>query len=649
MCKEAQLIRCVKDAGGIAPDALAEHLGIKPRTVRCRIKQANESLGGIANVTYDRATQLYRLDINDETALEQWLATCGGACGAQAPDSPRERAAYLLNDLLMRTDWITLDELSSALYVSRACVSNALVDAEKELSRFDLTIKRRPHYGIKVEGSELNRRICMADVVLDGLRHSSGFGGEELLPDLSAVAASVERALADSGFQINPVVYQNLLVHVAIAIARIRSGANMTANPACAGRLSGANALQAAHAIAGCLSTDFDVELPEEEVTYIAIHLAGKQVIPDLEGIGPQGDSSEPSVIPDEAWQVVADMLECVRRTSHFDFRDDIELRMNLVKHVVPLSVRLRYRMHIENPLLSDIKTRYPLAYAMASDASTVLTERYGSTPSEHEVGYIALSFALALERKRTEMPKKNILIVCASGVGSARLLAYRYRQDFNATVGEIQTCDVSRVGEVDFSSIDYAFTTVPLNHELPVPTCQVSCFLDGEDMAHVREFLTLGDYRASEGIASCFDAKLFYADVPGGTKSEVLEAMCQKARRTLDITEDLASLVQEREDAAVTSIGNGVAIPHPMHPVTDRTVVAIGIPHHPVDWGVSQVKAVFLILVSKGAHDNLEEFYMSLFDVLNSERIISDLALNRDFDRFLASVQSAGDNGTPR
>lgn len=75
--------------------------------------------------------------------------------------------------------------------------------------------------------------------------------------------------------------------------------------------------------------------------------------------------------------------------------------------------------MKLKNPLLKDIKARFPMAYAIALHSSSILTERYGHELKDDEVGYLALAFALAIERQNTELPKKNILIVCASGKGS--------------------------------------------------------------------------------------------------------------------------------------------------------------------------------------------------------------------------------------
>ena len=70
----------------------------------------------------------------------------------------------------------------------------------------------------------------------------------------------------------------------------------------------------------------------------------------------------------------------------------------------------------MKNPILQDIKREYPLAYEMATQACSVLQDVSPNPIKEDEIGYIAVSFALALERQKAkEWAPKNILIVCAS------------------------------------------------------------------------------------------------------------------------------------------------------------------------------------------------------------------------------------------
>ena len=82
--------------------------------------------------------------------------------------------AYLVGDLLSRTDWITLDDLAQMMFVSRNVISSDLKRATAMLERFGLSLDRRPHYGVRVSGSEMSRRLCLANLTLDGVVDRGG-------------------------------------------------------------------------------------------------------------------------------------------------------------------------------------------------------------------------------------------------------------------------------------------------------------------------------------------------------------------------------------------------------------------------------------------------------------------------------------------
>jgi lichenan operon transcriptional antiterminator len=83
---------------------------------------------------------------------------------------------------------------------------------------------------------------------------------------------------------------------------------------------------------------------------------------------------------------------------------------------------------------------------------------------SEGEIGYLALIFALALEQqKNPDYSKYNILIVCSSGQGRARLLMYKYQQTFGKYINQIYLCNQFELNGFDFSKVQYVFTTIPI------------------------------------------------------------------------------------------------------------------------------------------------------------------------------------------
>lgn len=667
---DSQIVRYVLANPGISSADLSQHFDVSERTIRTYVKRANERLDGFACLVKKNRGG-YSVKVTDGPALNAWLESMHMNI-ARGNMQPEDRVAYLLNDLLDRTDWVTVDELCHALCVSRPTVSGDLKRVEERLEEFGLKIEKRPHYGIRVIGEELSRRLCLASSVVESLAREEAATGKALpgggdktsivegaqagpcrMTSLDKIAKIVDAAVDEFDFQINSLTYQNLLVHISIALMRIQEGNYVPVDLGANSCICDDRVADVAAGIAARIKDELGVELPESERSYIAIHLAGKEMIADSDTAleGKEGEETG-LVISEEVWSVVTQMLEVVWKSFRYDFRDDLELRMNLARHIVPLVVRLRYHLHIDNPILTDIRRRYPLAYSMALDSSAVLAEHYGATLSENEVGFIAMAFALSLERHRTELPKKNILVVCASGRGSARMLEYRYRQEFGAYVDSIQTCDVAHVSKADFSKIDYVFTTVPLREALPVPVRQIEFFFDDAEVREVRRLLSTREPDALDpSFAARFSKQLFFAHKTFASKKEALVFLCKQMEGTGRVAENFSELVMRREDCVATSFGNEVAMPHPLEPVCDRSFAAVTLLDEPLDWGNGSVKAIFMVAISTEDNDELGGMFDVLAEAFNDADGISKLMQEQSYEALmdLFAAHSRARAGTDR
>ena len=640
--KLERLIAILRKEGSITPDELARRLGVSVRTVRTYVNRVNALL---ANADRGRegsaqtgriemhSASVYRLSSEDDSTLaalaHQEQDSVRASDAYAVPATSEERISYLINDLLNRADWITIDDLAQILFVSRSTVSEDLKEVGERLARFDLSLERRPRYGIRVNGSELKRRLCLAANVAEG--SAEGQGGEPFAAEIVAgIDECVREAIDSTDFQINSIAYQNLLVHIAVAVMRIRENCYVPMEREQLERILQSREFPVAREVAQRIEARFAVQLPVEEVAYISIHLAGRQRLFFSD------DAPENSlVISDEVWDVVRAMVERVWESFRFDFRNDFELRMTLAQHVVPLSVRLKFHMRMDNPLLPEIKNRYPLAYAMAVEAAAVLADAYNARLSEEETGYIALAFALALERQKTGNGKKNILIVCASGAGSAHLLEHRYRREFGSYLDRIETCDVASIDRVDLLGIDYVFTTVPLDKTLPVPVQEVTFFLDDADLNCVRQVLR--SEQVAPSVFSYFDRTLFFPHLDCRTKQSAIDTLCAAAIRERSAPANLRELVWRREEFGCTSFGNHVAMPHPMMACTDETFVCVGLTDRDIEWmpGVP-VRAIFLVCVSRREGKDLQDFYDRMARLLTSEEAIDKLISQQSFEVLL-------------
>lgn len=169
----AQLVVLVRDAEGVKPEEASAKLGVSTRTIRKYVTRVNDMLQGVASIELVHG-EGYHLHVEKPRELDAWLASQDGERLGLACKTPQERVSYLLNVLLLRTDWIKLAELSQSLFVSKSALSGDLKKVEDQLRPYGLELEKRSHYGVRVTGPEMSRRLCLANAAIKSV-NSLGF------------------------------------------------------------------------------------------------------------------------------------------------------------------------------------------------------------------------------------------------------------------------------------------------------------------------------------------------------------------------------------------------------------------------------------------------------------------------------------------
>lgn len=671
----SELVLYLAEHGSITTDDAVRRYEVSVRTVRACIKTANERLAGIAAIVYERAFGAYVLEVHDQQAFDSWRARAVALAKTWGDhDEPEGRLLYLLSDLLLRNTWVTIAHYSDSLYVSAQSISADIKRAEDFMGTYGLKLLRKPHYGVMVEGPEISRRLCLASVastsdpadstLSNGQTPAAGIFDHDLVSDVQCIARDILRS---EDFKIVPASFRNLVLHIVIAVERLRRGGTVCLDAKAFDRIRALLEFRAANSIATALEDCCGVSIPQYEVAYIAIQLAGKR----MGSIEDASAAENADVISSEAWEKVDKIFEVIWKEFHFDFRDDDELRLNLGTHIAPLLIRLKYQMQLENPMVYDIKASFPLAYLMAHASSAVFDQESGVVLSEDEMGYIALAFALALDRKKGAPIKRRILALYSSSAGSVRMFEHCLRRDFGTYIESLDLRDSSEFDDIDLSRYDCVFSTVGAlkGKQLGVPVIEVSPFFDETQRRHIERFFAVWDTRQSAMLA--FSPTLFYphltvapspsaastgnpAYVPNSdinasdciTKDDVIAELCRRVRAVMELPSEFEALVAKREGLAPTAFGNLTALPHPAEAITDSTFVAVGLLDEPVVWSGHQVQAVFLLSISKQAGTELESFYTSMVRLLTSPSSIERLVNEQHFEVLLEELQATQQKG---
>ena len=243
----------------------------------------------------------------------------------------------------------------------------------------------------------------------------------------------------------------------------------------------------------------------------------------------------------------------------------------------------------------------------------------------------------MAIERYKKKY-KKNVLIVCGTGKGSAMLLAYRVKEEYGNYVNVVGTHESIDLSQIDFTRVDYLLTTVPIRERVPVPVIEIGRPFAREGHGNLRRYFQ-NDRR--DALMGFFSEDLFLPGMTENTKDGVLRRLCEAALVHRNVPDNLYQYVLQREEIGGTAFGNYVAIPHPSQPVGEESFVVTGLLKQPVLWDQEEVRIVFLISMKAGGDRNLQLFYKTVSRFLSDRGLVQRLIQNQTYEELLSILES--------
>lgn len=414
---------------------------------------------------------------------------------------PKDRQKVLLAELLQQKEPVKLYYYTSKLGVSASTISNDLDKLEGWLGKYELTLVRKTGFGVYIKGEEKNFRRAMISLLYENLSE------EELIKIIKDTVPSMQKKSnvlqidvrnrllnlidRESVEKIENIIYYledkltyklaesariGLMVHLALAIQRIKNNENITIDSALLGELKKVKEFVFASDIAKEVAAEFDITVPVDEVGYITMHLKGARVYKNTarEGKFP---------LRKELTEIARNMISIVEKEVGMDLSQNDKLLYDLVSHLDPAIRRLELNLDIRNPILDKLKQLFPDVYRVSQKAASVLQQRLKRDIPESEIGFIAMHFGAVIEKKKTDGRKVfRAAVACPSGIGSSRLLSARLEKEFS----EIEIIDVLSTYEITGewlaeNKVDLIVSTIPID-DCPIKNVCVNPLLLEED-----------------------------------------------------------------------------------------------------------------------------------------------------------------------
>ncbi|TCO67627.1 BglG family transcription antiterminator [Caldanaerobacter subterraneus] len=641
--REKKILKVLKEAKEpVTVSDLSAVTGVTTRTVKKDIE--------ILKLKLDRN----KVEIITKPGVGVWLEekdnsgylenVLGAFSEVKNPVFPEDRVYYIAKRLLETNGWMSLEDLSVELYVSKSTVAKDLSKVEEFLKKYGLKVEKRPRYGIKVKGDEKNIRLANAEILKNiTAKHSEIVDGtlKELLDDIDLLAIQkiIQEIEEEYDFILSDISFKGLLIHLAISLKRLQEGKKVEMEGEDLDLLKKEKEWEIAEQLVKKVEKRFGVTMDEAEVGYIAMHLMGAKLQSDIETEKLGEDYLKK--VDYKLYVVMNAIVKDLSDVFGFDFYKDKKLLTGLFLHLRPAINRLKNGIKLANPLLEEIKKECNVAFEVAISFWQRLQKFYEIEPGEDEIGYVAIHFGASIERlKENAGSRKTAIIVCASGIGTAQFLAARLQKIFP----EIELLKVLSLGKakrmLDELSPDIVLTTVPFETK-KYNVVSVSPFLEEKDVEKISRFLRSEIREKAQQrkwkILDYIESDLSIFQVKVKSKGEIILKLSEKLKEKGYVKDGFYESVIERESFSSTAIGNYVAIPHPYSGFVTVPKIAVAVLDAPIKWDeAKKVQLIFLIGLDLSVKEDFKMIFEELSDVVENESKVQKLLKCRSFEEFV-------------
>lgn len=479
---------------------LADSVGVSKRTVQRELEYIESSLKKY-NLSFQSKAGTGVWIEGDKSDKEKLTALLM-ADDTLDVSNKDERIKKLILELLKESEPQKLFYYANMLGVSEATVSNDLDEVAKWFDKFKLSLVRKQGFGIYLDGKEKayrkaltafideytssykltqNDKNSMRESNLIKLIENKSNKNIYSLLDTDIMKRVISCLINLNNEQISNLTdssYAGLVIHITIAINRIMHNEIIEPDSRLDEDIKHDRDYSLAVIIASSLEKEFNIEIPEIEVTYICLHIKASKM--------QNTSSSKNSRRSNTLVSLVYEMIEAYDPDISYILEQDDAFIDGLIAHMQPTLVRLTNGLTIRNPLLNQIKSDYPDIFEKCKKVTAMLEDKLNLKVPDSETGFLAVHFGAAVVRlEQNNLSKRTVYVgvVCASGIGISRFIKTKLEKVFGNRIS-IETYGKSDIDSNTIRKTDFFVSNI--NMEVP----------DGADIIFINPLITDSDIK---------------------------------------------------------------------------------------------------------------------------------------------------------
>lgn len=599
--KKEELIKVLnKSQSWISSSSLSKILNIGERTIRNYIKEINEE----AVYQIKSSNKGYKLNAPKKANKKQ---------NKKTEFKMSTRTNYILSQLLLNKDGVSVFDLAEQLYISESTIINNVIPSLKELlNNFNLKIVSQ-NYQYSLTGDEQDKRKLIGYIITHD--NYGYFNSKEALHhlfpefDLDTVSQDILKICQSSNLFLNNYALNNLLVHLIVMIIRLDSkdylnndSEQMQFEPFIEQFEQKNEILNVAEKIQAYFKETFNCIIPERDYSQLVFLISLSAEYVDYQNIDIKNFYQ---FIDQDFFEKTIDLINEMYtiyniptiQTLHDNFL------LQFVLHIYNMYQRALFKISYPNPLTKQIKKDYAPVYDMAIYFAHRFSLTFDVNITEDEVAFIAFHIGSYLERNKN----KDKRITCI-------IIIEKYRDFSTQLVESIEKSLSDELFILNVMSYN-RFMSNPIDCDLLISTIDINYPHQHKVLVNpmLRKQNILDIWYEIESIEKekkkqqiemflerTIDERLYMRNIYLNSVDEYIRYIGNKCLEEDFIEAAFIDDVILREKLSSTAFTEYLAIPHTVGQYAKKTFISVLHNDEPINWGNRKVNFVLMVGIKK-------------------------------------------------
>lgn len=524
---------------------LAEILNVSARTIKKDIKELNVVLEDYGAEIISMLSKGYKLVINDKVQFEQFINILKITNNNQKQNIPHyryERINYIIKKMLAIDYYISLDDLADELYVSKSTVAADIKEVKRHLLDYNLKIVGKPKYGVIIEGSEINKRLGIAEFFFHNSVETGFLASDHALfvsqaskQEINSISEILKNTIIKYKINISDASFQNMIIHTVISIRRWKFYNYIKIDKKRQEEIKKYYEYDAGRYYKQQMEKKFNIILPDDEELYFTLHFHCKHLT-EIEDINSKTEAVENTINEIDEMLVEKYGLNPAKTGLYHKY---------LKMHLPVMIERLKTGMTMRNQNSYNTFGKYPLAARITLQLNKIIEKNYHIKNNMDEFAYLVLYVNLLLSEMQKEIEKTKVLLVCLNGrPETVTILNDINEHKMNANI-EIDLHDYYTLDNINVNDYSLLVSTMPIRG-INVSNCvlkdNLSYYKQIEEAVNIYNLNRIN-------IKRYIDKKYFIGNMTANDRLDVLKKISKLFANNKEVYNSLkAGLNQEIE-----------------------------------------------------------------------------------------------------